>query len=45
MDYKIGQKSRTITHSSTYTKKRYFNGLKQAKEKPIKLILLPKEQE
>ena len=45
MDTKNIQKSKTITDSSTITKKRYFNGLKIAKEKPIKAKLFKNEKE
>ena len=38
-------KYNAIAHSLTYTKKYYFNGLKQAKEKPIKLIQKENEKE
>ena len=45
MDKNITQKNKTINHSSTYTKKKYFQGLKLAKEKPIKAILFQKDKE
>ena len=38
-------KSQTITHSLTYTKKKYFKGLKQYKEPPIKLPLFQEDNE
>ena len=42
MDYEIVEKSKTIDHSSSHTKKNYFKGLKQAKESPKKLLLIQK---
>ena len=45
MDKNITQKNKTINHSSTYTKKKYFQGLKLTKEKPIKAILFQKDKE
>ena len=45
MDNEYKQKYQTINHSSTHSKKRYFNGLKQKNEKPIKAPLNLKEIE
>ena len=39
------QKSKTIATYSTNTKKRYFQGLKISKEKPIKAKLFKNEKE
>ena len=38
-------KNQSITHSLTYTKKKYFQGLKQYKEQPIKVVLFHEEKE
>ena len=45
MDMKNMQKSKTIATYSTNTKKRYFQGLKISKEKPIKAKLFKNEKE
>ena len=42
MDCEFAEKSKTIEHSPTNTKKCYFKSLKQTKEKPKKLISIPK---
>ena len=45
MDMKNIQKSKTISNSSTYSKKRYFKGLKISKERPIKAKLFQNDKE
>ena len=38
-------KNQSISHSLTYTKKKYFQGLKQYKEQPIKVVLFHEDKE
>ena len=38
-------KNQSILHSLTYTKKKYFQGLKQYKEQPIKVVLFHEDKE
>ena len=38
-------KNQSISHSLTYSKKKYFQGLKQYKEQPIKVVLFHEEKE
>ena len=45
MNMKNMQNSKTIVTSSTNRKKRYFQGLKISKEKPIKAKLFKNEKE
>jgi hypothetical protein len=38
-------KNQSISHSLTYSKKKYFQGLKQYKEQPIKVVLFHEDKE